>query len=755
MKFPRLLSIHKVRPFSPPAASKAGGFLIIVLVASWVVACGLQNPAPSRPQPGNSTQAAITDERLEPAVAKIWTGPEGLYELDVRSLAGAGFTPAHMQAGSFRLYLQGQPQPFWLDGEGKNLKLRFYAPASTSRYSRENVLWLFAGGEEADLPFNPARLEPVADRVVNDLIIEPLDPPSADRLPPGSAWASAVFEENLLYNPQVEGADHWLWVSLPAPQSQFFEIPARAAAGGPARLRLSVWSNTEAPANPDHRLVLQVNEQVVAEVAWDGRGAQQIEAELPDGLLQDGQNQVEVSAPGVEGVAAEIHQIDRIELVYARRLSAEEDRLEIFGYSGQADLESFSGPVDIYELDGSLPPARVAAQALPKSGFEFQAGKRYRIVGSQGYRTPVKIAPMEESLDLRAPEMGADWVAVGPPDLLEALQPLMDWREQQGLKTLAVPVEAVYDQFNAGLPEPQAVQAWLRWAAENWDPAPRFVLLVGDGSYDPRGYLATPEANRLPTFLVETVYGGETASDVPFTQLDEDQQPDVALGRIPARRPEQMAVLVQKILAFEQSGKGEPWRQRVLAVADGQEPAFRADAQSFLDLFPDPFQADLFAPPPGAEGANGEIRQLLDTGAGLVAYFGHGSVNMWGKDSLFTTEDASALENGAQTPVMLHMTCLNGLFTHPKVESLAETLLWQPDGGAVAVLAPTSLTLPGDQTFLWKPLVESLLSEDLTLGEALLQARRNVPVQGPGTLDVMQTFLLFGDPALTLPGMES
>ena len=98
------------------------------------------------------------------------------------------------------------------------------------------------------------------------------------------------------------------------------------------------------------------------------------------------------------------------------------------------------------------------------------------------------------------------------------------------------------------------------------------------------------------------------------------------------------------------------------------------------------------------------------------------------------------------------MTCLTGLFTHPKAESLAETLLWDASGGAVAVLAPTSLTLPGDQSLLSHALVKAFLQNPSTpIGELLYQARRQVPTDTQGALDVMETFLLFGDPALRLP----
>jgi hypothetical protein len=69
----------------------------------------------------------------------------------------------------------------------------------------------------------------------------------------------------------------------------------------------------------------------------------------------------------------------------------------------------------------------------------------------------------------------------------------------------------------------------------------------------------------------------------------------------------------------------------------------------------------------------------------------------------------------------------------------------------VAVFAPTSLTLPGDQSFLTRAFGEAFLAEpNLPLGDLLLKARRQIPVATAGALDVMQTFLLFGDPAMKL-----
>jgi hypothetical protein len=277
---------------------------------------------------------------------------------------------------------------------------------------------------------------------------------------------------------------------------------------------------------------------------------------------------------------------------------------------------------------------------------------------------------------------------------------------------------------------------------------------VGDASYDPLGYTAPPEANRLPTLLVTTVFGGETGSDVGFAQLADDLKPVLAVGRVPARTADQVKVFVAKTLAYLQSPPSGAWRQRVLAVADGQDDTFKAQAQAFLDKFAPAYQTQLLNPKPNQPDANAPIVAALNEGQALVSYFGHGSVTQWGKDNLFTVKDGEALKaSSGVLPVVLNFTCLTGLFTHPKVQSLAETLLWQPDAGAVAVLAPTSLTLGSDQSFLSEALVREFLSNPAErLGDLVLTAWQAVPAESSSARDVLQTFLLFGDPALVIVG---
>ncbi|MDD2695914.1 MAG: C25 family cysteine peptidase, partial [Anaerolineales bacterium] len=364
--------------------------------------------------------------------------------------------------------------------------------------------------------------------------------------------------------------------------------------------------------------------------------------------------------------------------------------------------------------------------------------------------------------DLHDPQNAAAYLAIGPDDLLDPLAPLLDWRREHGLTALTIPLQAVYDQFNAGIPDPAAIRKLVA-ATVAWKESPRYLLLVGDASYDPQGYLAPAEANRLPTFFVDTMFGGQTGSDIPFGQelapgasaseVDPQAATRLAVGRFPARNARQVTILVEKTLQFERALLDGGLPRSVAAVADGQEPVYRREAQAFLEQFPASYTTGLYSPEAGVSEANKEVIALFEGGELFVAYFGHGSLNMWGKDMLFTSQDVEALSNAGRLPVVINMTCLTGLFTHPTQESLAEALLWKDDGGAVAVLAPTSLTLPLDQSDLSDAIVAQLAgAEQPPLGDVLAAARNQIESTEPSMLDVLLTFMLFGDPALSLPG---
>jgi hypothetical protein len=119
-------------------------------------------------------------------------------------------------------------------------------------------------------------------------------------------------------------------------------------------------------------------------------------------------------------------------------------------------------------------------------------------------------------------------------------------------------------------------------------------------------------------------------------------------------------------------------------------------------------------------------------------------VNLW-SGGLLTNEDAGNLTNGERLPLFVMMTCLNGYFHDPALDSLAESLLKAENGGAVAVWTSTGMTEPADQSVLNKQLYQLLFTNAMTLGEATARAKAAV-TDG----DIRRTWILLGDPTMRL-----
>jgi hypothetical protein len=196
---------------------------------------------------------------------------------------------------------------------------------------------------------------------------------------------------------------------------------------------------------------------------------------------------------------------------------------------------------------------------------------------------------------------------------------------------------------------------------------------------------------------------------------------------------------VQKIISAEKQGPVNA-PGGIALISDPSDPRFSEDAAHFASLIPERI--------PVTQSQQSAL-PAFNQGARVIAYFGHGSLTAWGQDSLLTSTQAAALQKREFVPLILNFTCLTGFFIHPEQESLAETLLWSA-GGATSVLAPSSLTLPSNQSFLAEAVAKALYGSARTTGEAVLSAWNSAP-DDPAVREVLQTFLIFGDPAARLP----
>jgi hypothetical protein len=139
----------------------------------------------------------------------------------------------------------------------------------------------------------------------------------------------------------------------------------------------------------------------------------------------------------------------------------------------------------------------------------------------------------------------------------------------------------------------------------------------------------------------------------------------------------------------------------------------------------------------------------MNAGPSVVGYFGHGNIDLWG-GGFFSASDVPSLTNSDHPFFFTPMTCYNGYFIDPKLDSLSEALL-KAKGGAVAAYASSGATGPDAQWPLAQGLYGYLASTPSpAIGDAVVAASAAVPNDAPTGREVLMTWTLLGDPAMRL-----
>lgn len=707
---------------------------------------------------------AIAPAAISPTL-KIGVTQNGLYQLTTTDLLSAGFDPGTVDPRTLRLSSQGQDIPLEVLGETDGVfdptdTIRFYGRAITDAFTTENVYWLTAG----DTPG--------------------LRMSRRDGSPTGSAPLPAHFpvtrhaEENHYYwqtMPNGAGQDHWFWearYTAPVSKSYIITLANPSTAAATATVRMALHGTTAASATPDHHTRLYLNGHLIDEQWWDGQVSFTHRAEVPHSYLLAGSNTLQLEAVGDTGAAVDQWVTNWLEVDYWNATVAENDQL-LFGApeagSFQFKVTGFTtNTVALFDVTNADTPAVITGATLLSAGESYTLqfeditppGGRYLALTPGQFQHPFRLE-LEQPSAWKTTTNGADYVIITHPDFYTSTLPLADHRRAAGLQVATVKVDDIYDEFNGGIFNPQAIRDFLSYTYNHWTPAPTYVLLVGDATYDTQDYTGTGKQNYIPAPIVETDDLGQTPSDNWYVTVSgTDILPDMFIGRLSANSAAQADAMVNRIIGYAQHPPAATWLNQALLVAD-DDPEFESLSEQLATLLPAVVTTTrVYAShyPPGDPTV--DINTRINGGSLLVNYAGHGNSLRWGSWSdgrIYEWTDILALNNGEKLPLVTLANCLNGFFTSPyETDTLlpvAEAFQRASNGGAVAVWAPTGLGYPSGHRALMTEFYQSIFpGSDDTLGAATTAAKVAIAGQNPAWDELVDTYVFFGDPAMRLAG---
>ncbi len=699
------------------------------------------------------------------------------------SEAEEGFELSGLRADTVNLYCQGRCVPILIENLTPQrcfqpeTALTFWATrpkdqhAEKNRHTRQNVYVLPFRSEDPPCRYKPAGPGP-----------KPAHPQTAaiTRLPK----TVRIEKDSLLqhYQPfKGRTTDRVMWTAFESPPREkghwlhMASLPDIAPGRPPSMIRMLLWGASDLPKNPDHHWRIDWNGVPIGTARWDGYTGCVFESGGIAEAFRPGAKYVSHFVNGFEDGSIDAICLDWIELDYEARLIPQDDMtaFNLPALNDAANLKlgpGFSGPpLRLFSEDGLLIETDPAALASEGSSLlpckPEWGGRAFRACGPAAFNSPKAIRPGYKN-PLPTLRQAPEYLIITHRRFLGPLEPLAAQRRKQGLDTMLVDVESIYDAYSHGLFSPQALRDFLdglfRLPSANGTGL-KYVFLVGDATHDYYG-LKQGTPNLVPTHHSDTT--GILTDYAPTVALDQyfvlgpggGEVPKAALGRLPSTDPEVVRAYVDKVIAFEAAESTPPdWARHAVLLATHEFTGYTQQIEGGILRGRPVTHIKGTHNPADAPELQAELLSAINAGCGLLYFAGHGGHYVWRmgeateESSLFTKEDMASLTNRGQYPIGFTSTCFSNLFdATPRPYYTADSgvgvyFVEAANSGGVALIGHTGkVTLMAGHQFCER-VMRAMVEEGVArLGAAFLAAKQqyNAPVH--------RGIALIGDPALYL-----
>ena len=373
-----------------------------------------------------------------------------------------------------------------------------------------------------------------------------------------------------------------------------------------------------------------------------------------------------------------------------------------------------------------------------------------------------------------------DYVIICPEGYEQIATDLAKAHEQKQAITWAVVTDQeVFNEFSSGTPDATAYRWLMKMLydrAGGADSKPRWLLLMGDGTFDNRQIFGNRESNggknTLLTYQAKNSVNevNAYATDDYFGFLDDNEgeddksgKMDIGVGRLPVNTTEEARAVVDKLVRYMANESKGKWKNQLVFLSDdgnhgehtqGSEESAEKVRLKNPDFVVNKIYLDAYPQEVNASGesyplAKNRLLNLLKGGALYFNYSGHGGYNAITNESLLNLRDIEQMTNTNQA-FWLFATCSFAHFDSGNL-SAAEAAVLNPNGGAIAVLSADRTVYATPNRALSRNVSDTLFGHanpcdyKISLGEAVAIAKNMTGVE----INKL-SYVLLGDPALVL-----
>ncbi|WP_375580348.1 type IX secretion system sortase PorU [Marivirga tractuosa] len=370
-----------------------------------------------------------------------------------------------------------------------------------------------------------------------------------------------------------------------------------------------------------------------------------------------------------------------------------------------------------------------------------------------------------------------DYLIIAFDDFVSEAHQLANFRrEHNNYEVKIASVSEIANEFGSGRRDVSAIRNYIRYFYNKNPDKLKYVLMLGGASYDYKDRVAN-NTNFVPvyqsrnslhpvlTYASDDFYGFMDESEGIWEEgFDNIDDIDVGIGRIPAKSRIEASNAVHKIIHYESSPQVfDKWRNDLYFIADDEDGnIFHRDSEILSNyvidnfgfyninkLYLGAFEQEIFASSQRSPKMRDAINEMVDKGALIVNYIGHGSENSWTNESILSKSMVDEWSNLDRLPLFVTATCEYGRFDNPNVISGAQEMLLKPDGGAIALLTTSRPVESSSNATLNRSFFEHVFKSDGGNPQKLGDIIKNT--KNSGIVGVKnRNFILLGDPAVTL-----